>query len=49
MIEQFFLILRWNPNSNFHCGIRVDLGVVAMRGYYAFPKLQDGASPSDAV
>ena len=39
MIEQFYLTHRWDPNKYYQSGVRVDLGVMLMKGYSPFAKV----------
>ena len=41
MIEQFYLIHRLDPNIYNHSCVRVDQGVMAIKGNSSFSKLQD--------
>ena len=40
MIEQFYLTDRWDPNRYYQL-VRMNLGVMAMKEYSAFPDAQE--------
>ena len=49
IFQLIYLAHRWDPNRYYHSGIRVDLGVMAMKGYCIFPKAPELDSLLDSI